>query len=137
MKSKLTLYEAHCILGHVSQPVIKHMVEKGLVKGLDVDTKIPQEFCEVCVRAKVTYQSFPEEMKNRATKYGDLVYTDLWRPVQTTSIGGSVYYISFMDDYSHEMKVRFLKAKSEALTAFQQYEANLIWQHPHVHIHKV
>jgi len=50
---------------------------------------------------------------------------------------GASYYISFTDDYSCETKVQFLKHKSEALTAFKQYEANLTRQHPGAKLRKL
>jgi transposase InsO family protein len=50
---------------------------------------------------------------------------------------GYSYYISFTDDYSRETKVQFLKHKSEALTAFKQYEANITRQHPGIKLCKV
>jgi hypothetical protein len=70
-------------------------------------------------------QPFPEETTNRACTYGELVHTDLWGPAQTESIVGHLYYISFTDDFSREMKVCFLKLKSEALSALKDYETEL------------
>jgi hypothetical protein len=37
--------------------------------------------------------------------------------------------MSFIDDYSRETQIIFLKQKSEALGAFKQYEARLTRQH--------
>jgi transposase InsO family protein len=75
-------------------------------------------------------QPFLEETANRAHTYGELVHTDLWGPAQTESIAGHSYYISFTDDFSREMKVRFLKLKSEALSALKEYEMDLKRQTP-------
>jgi hypothetical protein len=52
----------------------------------------------------------------------ELVHTNLWGPAKTVSINGSLYYISFTDDFSCQMKLQFLKLKSKALTAFKAYE---------------
>jgi len=38
--------------------------------------------------------------------------------------------MSFTDDFSRETTIKFLKLKSEALTAFKQYEAAITRQHP-------
>src|ERR1700710_1282765 len=108
-------------------------VKKGLVEGVELDSTSQPEFCDACTQAKATRQPFPEESKNQALTYGELVHTDLWGPAQTASITGSLYYISFTDDYSRETKVEFLKRKSEALTAFKQYEAYVSRQHPGTH----
>jgi transposase InsO family protein len=48
-----------------------------------------------------------------------------------------LYYISFTDDYSRKTKVQFLKQKSEALTAFRHYKANLARQNPGTRLRKL
>lgn len=136
-KGKLTICEAHHILGHISQTAVKHMVENGLVEGLEIDSSSLPEFCDVCTKAKATCQPFPNETKNRTAMYAELVHTDLRGPVQMTSLGGCTYYISFTHNFSRQTKVEFLKAKSEALTAFKQYKANLAQQSPSTRICKL
>src|SRR6267154_3594295 len=80
------------------------------------------------MKAKSAHCPFPKESMRRAKAYGEIIHTDLWGPAQTTSIGGSSYYMSFTDDYSRETAVTFLKQKSEALEAFRHYEARLTTQ---------
>lgn len=80
---------------------------------------------------------FPEETRSRAKAYGDLVHTDLWGLAQTASIVGCSYYISFTDDNTRQTTLRFLKAKSEALSAFKHYEAWIACQTPGVRVRKV
>jgi len=128
-KSKLTISELHRILGHVSHPALHDAVTKGLVEGVELDSTSKAEFCEACVQAKATCQSFPKETLHRAKKYRELIHTDLWGPVQMATISGCLYYISFTDDFSHETQVTFLKHKSEALAAFKTYETMLTTQH--------
>jgi hypothetical protein len=128
-RGTLTLCELHRILGHVSQSAVKAAVEKGLITGVELDPTSEPEFCDACEKGKAARQPFPKESKRRASAYGELIHTDLWGPVQTVSIGGSSYYMSFTDDFSREMQILFLKLKSEALGAFKQYEAQLTRQH--------
>jgi transposase InsO family protein len=82
-------------------------------------------------------QPFPEETANRARTYGELVHTDLWGPAQTESVAGHLYYISFTNDFSWEMKVRFLELKSEALSTLKDYETELKRQTPGAKIKKL
>ena len=49
----------------------------------------------------------------------DYVHTNVRRPVQTTSLGGSVYFVSFIDDYSRKSLVYFMRYKSETLAKFK------------------
>ena len=128
-RSKFTVGELHRVLGHVSQSAIKSAVVNGLVEGVELDSASDPEFCDACEKGKAARQPFPKESKRRATAYGELIHTDLWGPAQTVSIGGCSYYMSFIDDYSRETQIIFLKQKSEALGAFKQYEARLTRQH--------
>ena len=128
--AKLTVSDLHRALGHVAQPAVIDAVRNGLIEGVELDSTSIPEFCVACTKAKAVRQSFPAESKNRSTKYGAIIHTDLWGPAQTASLSGSLYYMSFTDDYSRETKVRFLKLKSEAFAAFKDYDAQLARQHP-------
>src|SRR5258705_1212259 len=120
-RAKVNIYKLHKILGHVVQETVLQAYKKGLIEGIDLDLDSSPQFCDACTQAKATRQPFPAESTTRARAYGELIHTDLWGPAQTVSIGGSVYYISFTDDYSRETKIRFLKQKSDALEAFKQH----------------
>jgi hypothetical protein len=131
---KLTVCELHRVLEHVTQGAVLHTVKEGLIEGIALDAA---EFCDTCMKAKATHITFPKETQNRVHVYGDLIHTDLWGPTQTESVAGHLYDMSFTDDFSHETKLDFLALKSEALSAFKRYEANLMHQHPGAKIRKL
>jgi hypothetical protein len=112
-------------------------IKKGLIEGVELDSTSQPKFCEACIKAKATRAPFLAESVTRALQYGELVHTDLWGPAQTTSLGGCNYYISFTDDFSQETKLKFLKLKSDALTAFKQYKSWLAHQKPGAWLMKV
>lgn len=128
-KARLTLYQLHKVLGHMSQSAAKYTLEKGLITGVDLHEGSNEEFCEACAKSKSACHPFPKESRHRAKTYGDIIHTDLWGPAQMSSLAGSSYYMSFMDDYSRETTVTSLKQKSEALDAYKRYEARLTTQH--------
>jgi hypothetical protein len=132
--AKLTINELHRALGHVA---VLYAVKQGLIEGVELDSASTPEFCDACTKAKATRQPFPEEMANCARTYGELVHMDLWGPAQTESIAGHLYYISFTNDFTQEMKVRFLKLKSKALSALKDYETELRRQTPGAKIKKL
>ena len=51
------------------------------------------------------------------------MYSDLVSPMQTTSIGGSTYFIKFIDDFSRRTWVYFLKNKPETFDKFVEFKA--------------
>ena len=52
----------------------------------------------------------------------ELVHTDLWGPSSVASLGGSRYYITFIDDLSRKVWVYFLKNKSNAFETFKKWK---------------
>ncbi|CAJ2673651.1 unnamed protein product [Trifolium pratense] len=57
------------------------------------------------------------------TKPFELVHTDLWGPAHTVSHCGYSYYIAFVDACTKYTWLYFLKRKSDALSAFTQFNA--------------
>ena len=53
----------------------------------------------------------------------ELVHTDLWGPSPVASLGGSRYYITFIDDSSRKVWVYFLKNKSDIFETFKKWKA--------------
>ena len=49
---KMLISNAHRKLGHISCLVIKHVVIKGLIEGIDLDINSKLDFCEACTKAK-------------------------------------------------------------------------------------
>jgi len=56
-------------------------------------------------------------------KFGDEVYSDLWRLASVETKGGRKYYITFTDDMSRLTHLYLLHLKSEAFEAYKQYKA--------------
>jgi len=50
---------------------------------------------------------------------------DLSGPMQTQSLGGSRYFITFTDDYSRYCRTYFLKRKSEAFEKFKEFKVSV------------
>jgi hypothetical protein len=64
--TRMSLYEAHRKLGHVSYPAVKNMIRGGMVAGIELDPTSKEEFCEACAKAKSTTQPYPQESSTRA-----------------------------------------------------------------------
>ena len=57
------------------------------------------------------------------TKKLELVHTDVWGPLTVTSLEGSNYYVTFIDNSSRKVWVYFLKHKSDVFGAFKSWKA--------------
>ena len=53
----------------------------------------------------------------------DLVHIDVFRPMTVPSLGGSRYYVSFIDNFSRMTWIHFLKKKSEVFKRFLEFKA--------------
>lgn len=79
--------------------------------------------CEVCVKGKQARQRFFTN-ERRASKPLELVHSDVCGPIEEASIGGSRYFVLFIDDYTRRLSIYFLKNKSEVLDTFKTYKAS-------------
>eukprot|EP00253_Pinus_taeda_P006863 PITA_06863 len=77
---------------------------------------------ENCVYGKQNRVSFPSGSK-RAKKILELVHSDVFGPVKVPSLGKSVYYVSFIDEFSRNTWICFLKKKSKVFDRFKEFKA--------------
>jgi hypothetical protein len=60
---------------------------------------------------------------SKAKEILELIHSDICGPMPSTSLSGYVYYVSFIDDYSHKTWVYFFKSKDEVLGKFKEFKA--------------
>ena len=102
------------------------MSEKGK-KTLHSKNLLPRlkniylEFCESCVYGKQRRFIFHKVGKEKKSEKLKLVHLDVWGPVQVSSLGGSCYYVIFIDDSTRKTWVYFLKQKSDVFETFKKY----------------
>jgi len=51
------------------------------------------------------------------------VHSDVFGSVKVPSLGKSMYYVSFIDDFSRNTQIYFLKKKSEVFDRFKEFKA--------------
>jgi hypothetical protein len=85
------------------------MHNKGMVKGFP-ECGLEVDFCEHCIYGKQSRVRFP----SRATMENgilELVHSDVFGLVTMPSLGGSMYYVSFIDDFSRNRWIYFSRKK--------------------------
>ena len=68
-------------------------------------------------------EAFPAGKSIRAKAPLEIVHSDLCGPMKTTSLAGSHYVLTFIDDYTRKTWVYFLKQKSEVFEKFCHFKA--------------
>ena len=53
----------------------------------------------------------------------DIVHSDVCGPMSLASITRTMYYVSFIDDFSHKTWIYLLETKDEVFSKFQEFKA--------------
>ena len=119
----LTLDELHRRHGHVAHSTLKKMVSEGLITGVKLKNEPPTP-CKPCLLAKAKKKPLPNSRTgNRATKLGELVYSDVWGPATTRTVGHAEYYVIFVDDAKRWISIDLMRKKSEVFANYKNHEA--------------
>ena len=101
--SKTTLW--HNKLGHMREKGMKLLHSKNFLPGMKC---VNIDFCESCVYGKQKKVSFVKNGKEKKDEKLELVHTDVWGSPQVSYLGGSHYYVTFIDDATRKVWVYFL-----------------------------
>ena len=93
------------------------------MSGFNFDASKQINFCEACVEAKLHRSHFPTSSSGRAKDPLGLVHSDVCGKINAKSLGGSEYFLTFIDDFSHYTWVYVLKKKDEVFKYFQEWKA--------------
>ena len=80
---------------------------KGMVKGM-IDCTLAFDFYEHCIYGKHNWVRFAFGA-TRAKEILELIHSDLFGPFHVPSLGKSMYYVSFIDDFSMNTWIYFIK----------------------------
>jgi transposase InsO family protein len=104
-------------LHHKALPILKEIV-------IDLsDFNIEQQgVCKGCTLGKHAKVAFPSS-EHGSKGILNLVHSDVCGPMSVASITGSMYYVSFIDDFSRKTWIYFLKTKDEDFSRFQEFKS--------------
>ncbi|MCO5550359.1 hypothetical protein L7F22_003843 [Adiantum nelumboides] len=111
----------HARFGHVGYGSLMTVQRHNMVYDLSLLEMPPRHVCEGCVLGKMHIFAFSQDGSVRATRKLQLVHSDVCGPMRTPSVGNSLYFVTFIDDFSRFCWVYPLKAKSDVFAIFQHY----------------
>ena len=100
----------HC-LGHLHYQAMKNIQIFHLVEGLK-DNFHTLELCTGSILGKMKQAHFPRSNTDSKQPLQP-INSDLCAPMQTTSITGSRYFLTFIDDHTKFTTISFLKETLE------------------------
>jgi hypothetical protein len=110
----------HRILSHINYKALPYIFKA--VTGLP-ELKVDHEgICNGCAQGKNIKNSFPKR-DNKVEGVLELIHSNVYGPMPSSSISGYAYYVSFIDDYSRKTWIYFLKSKDEVFSKFKEFKA--------------
>eukprot|EP00253_Pinus_taeda_P009201 PITA_09201 len=107
----------HLRFGHLNSAGLNLLSRKRMVRGLPLIEK-RDSLCEGCILGKQHRESFPSRKSIRVKATLEIVDSDLCGPMQTPSLAGNQYFLTFIDDFTRKTSVCFMKNKSEVFEKF-------------------
>ena len=104
--------------GHLPFKILNLLHKHSMVKGLPVIHEQSNTY-EDCSTDKHQRDIFPTST-SRAKEHLELIHTDLCGLMQNQSIGGSFYFLTFIDDFKRKMWIYFLKKKSKTFSRLNE-----------------
>jgi hypothetical protein len=95
-----------------------------MVEGIPKLKSTHEGICKGCALGKNIKKPFPIS-NNRSKEILDLIHSDVFSPIPVKSLGGSLYYVIFIDDYSRKMWLYLLKSKDEVFNKFQEFKVEI------------
>lgn len=117
-----SIYDWHQRYGHLNEADLRMLVTRGMVKGMTIpEGRMP--VCKICILGKQTATPFPKSEEKAPRLLLEIVHSDVCGPMRVKSLGGALYFATFIDDRSRWVEVYMLKTKDEVKNAFKHYQA--------------
>ena len=111
----------HRRLAHVGISSLKNLMKNELVRGLR-DVKFEKDrLCSACQASKQVANTHPTKAYMSTTRLLELLHMDLFGPITYKSLGGNLYCLVIVDDYSRYTWVFFLHDKTEVAAYFKKF----------------
>jgi hypothetical protein len=95
-----------------------------MVVGVPELQPVHEGVCRGCALGKNVKKPFPSS-ENRSKEILNLIHSYVCGPMLVKSLGGSLYYVIFIDDFSRKTWMYLLKMKDEVFDKFQEFKAEV------------
>jgi hypothetical protein len=106
-------------INYQALPFLRRMVE-----GIPELKSTHEGICKGCALGKNIKKPLPNS-NNRSKEILDLIHSDVCSLMPVRSLGGSLYYVIFIDEYSRKTWLYLLKTKDKVFNKFQEFKAEI------------
>lgn len=122
-RKRKEIWLRHRRFGHASFRYLKR-----LFPSLFTDIDISSFHCDTCELAKSHRASFPLRL-NKSPFPFMIIHSDVWGPSKVTTLGGSRWFVTFIDDCTRMTWLCLMKSKSEVNSIFQKFHTRIETQY--------
>ena len=83
------------------------------------------KFCKTCLKGKHQRSQFPPYSKRTTNEPPELVHSDIYRKLESKSLSGAEYFITFIDDNTRYVWVYVIKHKSDVFKIFCEWKTEV------------
>jgi transposase InsO family protein len=95
-----------------------------MVEGIPELQSTHEGICKGCALGKNVKKPFSNN-NNRSKEILDLIHSNVCGPMPVRSLGGSLYYVIFIDDYSRKTWLYILKTKDKVFNKFHEFKVEM------------
>ena len=106
----------HARLGHASSSRVQQLASRGLLGSVSIDN-FDYVSCQLGKQPALPFNT----SESISTDIFDLIHSDIWGPSSVSSIGGSRYFVVFVNDYSCYSWIFNMKHRSELLQVYSNF----------------
>ena len=106
----------HSCLGHSSSSRVQPLAFRGLLGSVSKDN-FDYTSCQLGKQSALSFNN-NESISNSIF---ELIYSDVWGPSPVASIGGSRYFVVYIDDYSRYSWIFPMKSRFKILPIYSNF----------------
>ena len=95
-----------------------------MVNGIPNIKEDHEGICKGCVLGENTRKPFTSS-ETRSKEILDLIHSDVCWPMSDKSLGGHLYYVTFIDGHSRKTWLYLLKSKDEVFEKFKEFRSEV------------
>jgi len=97
--------------------LVLRLQDLSMVTGIKITDDVPNDInreYEVCLKGKTTWNVIPKKSDVENPRRLHRIYSDVCGPFDVEGYSRCQYFVTFIDGFSHYMKVKPIKSKDEA-----------------------
>ena len=115
----------HCQYGHLGVKNLQKLASENLVEEYNYCASEQIKFCEPCLKGKHQRSQFPPYSKRTTTEPLELVHSDVCGKLESKSMSGGEYFVTFIDDKTMYVWVYMIKHRSDVFKTFREWKTEV------------